>query len=93
MAGLEACGRWPRLAPLEGLGEISYSLYLVHWPVTWMLGRHWSGVHDLGYGAAVIALAIPIAWLFWRLVERPSLKALRRRFELEPAGSRPIVGS
>jgi peptidoglycan/LPS O-acetylase OafA/YrhL len=92
-AGIEASRRWPRLAPLEGLGEISYSLYLVHWPVTWLLGRHWPGVHDLGYGATVMAISIPTAWLFWRLVEQPSLKALRRRFELEPAGSVPIVGS
>jgi len=93
VAGIEASKRWPRLALLEGLGEISYSLYLVHWPVTWMLGRHWPTDHGLGYGAAVIAIAIPTAWLFWRLVEQPSLKALRRRFELEPAGSGPIVGS
>ncbi len=93
VAGLESSGRWPRLALLEGLGEISYSLYLVHWPVTWLLGRHWPTDHGLGYGAAVIAIAIPIAWLFWRLVEQPSLKALRRRFELEPSGSKPIVGS
>jgi peptidoglycan/LPS O-acetylase OafA/YrhL len=92
-AGIEASGRWPRLALLEGLGEISYGLYLVHWPVTWLLGRHWPGVHDLGYGATVMAISIPTAWLFWRLVEQPSLKALRRRFELEPAGSVPIVGS
>jgi len=91
--GIEALGHWPRLALLEGLGEISYSLYLVHWPVTWLLGRHWPADHGLGYGAAVIAMAIPIAWLFWHLVEQPSLKALRRRFELEPTGSGPIVGS
>jgi len=93
VTGLEGSGRWPRLAPLEGLGEISYSLYLVHWPVTWLLGRHWPTDHGLGYGAAVIAISIPTAWLFWSLVEQPSLKALRRRFELEPASSRPIVGS
>ncbi len=93
VAGLEASGRWPRLTLLEGLGEISYSLYLVHWPVTWLLGRHWPADHGLGYGAAVISIAIPTAWLFWRLVEQPSLKALRRRFELEPSGSAPIVDS
>jgi len=91
VVGLERSGRWPRLAPLESLGEMSYSLYLVHWPVTWLLGRHWTGDHGLGYGAAVIALALPVAWLFWCLVEQTSLKALRRRFELEPARSVPIV--
>ena len=89
--GLERSGRWPKLAPLEGLGEMSYSLYLVHWPVTWLLGRYWAGNHGLGYGAAVIALTLLTAWLFWRLVEQTSLKALRRRFELEPARSVPIV--
>jgi exopolysaccharide production protein ExoZ len=91
IVGLEWSGRWLRLAPLESLGEMSYSLYLVHWPVTWLLGRHWTGDHGLGYGAAVIALALPVAWLFWCLVEQTSLKALRRRFELEPARSVPIV--
>jgi peptidoglycan/LPS O-acetylase OafA/YrhL len=63
--------RWPQRmpAPLLWLGRISYSLYLSHAVVLsaamLLLGRS---------GIAPGALAmLPVAWLLWRFVERPSI--------------------
>lgn len=58
-------------APLRGLGIISYSLYLVHWPVITLL----SGQRlDVGGGQRVIisiSVAVAVAWVLHLAVERP----------------------
>ncbi|GAB6903354.1 acyltransferase family protein [Kineosporia succinea] len=51
-------------SPLRWVGSISYSLYLWHWPVIVLLGRHPSG-----FGVCVVSLAL--ACLSKYLVEDP----------------------
>ena len=62
------------LGPLTFLGEISYSLYLVHWPIL-MIPNELAAVHLISYPRwerfALIALCVPVAWLCWRFVETP----------------------
>lgn len=61
-------------APLVWIGGISYSLYLVHWPI--------AAFHKyLALGDArpidiiwMMGLSIALAWLSWRFVERPFRK-------------------
>lgn len=78
IAGVD--GRWRALA---WLGEISYSLYLVHSPVGMPFLRY-AIVHDLGPAGrmAMLALAagatLGAAWLMWRFVERPAQRWARR---------------
>jgi peptidoglycan/LPS O-acetylase OafA/YrhL len=63
--------------PLLFLGDISYSLYLVHVPIA---GRVINGGHRLGLGPAgwvlltlgAFAIAVLAAYVFHRLVERPA---------------------
>lgn len=58
-------------APLRFLGRISFSLYLVHWPV-YVLAQYIS-IEPLTLPNR-IALLLPtfaIAWTFWRVVEVP----------------------
>lgn len=73
-------------APLQFFGRISYSLYLWHAVVMYelfpffqtILGAEritrqylWFG---LAYGAVVLAVAVPLAWLTERSVERPFIE-------------------
>lgn len=67
--------RAPRaLAPVVGLGDISYSLYLVHWPLIAFVNNAWvGGDHAPGLAwarAATGVMSLPLAWLLWRGVEQ-----------------------
>lgn len=57
--------------PLVWIGQISYSLYLVHWPIL-VFYRMARGV-PLGFAEAwgLVAASIAAAYLSWRFVERP----------------------
>lgn len=60
--------------PLMFLGTISYSLYLIHNPVTgasfFLMGK--LGMPEGASLAMTLTLCIASAYLFWRLVEQPS---------------------
>jgi peptidoglycan/LPS O-acetylase OafA/YrhL len=71
------------VAPLVGLGRISYSLYLWHMPILVWLGAD-NGRFEL-LDAAAIALSVGAAIASYRLVERPFL---RRRHRPAAAGRR-----
>ena len=61
--------------PLVGIGLISYSLYLWHWPI-WLYVNYWFP-HPIPPIPARIALIVPsflIAWLSWKYVETPFRK-------------------
>ncbi|MFL5826598.1 MAG: acyltransferase family protein [Thermoleophilaceae bacterium] len=81
--------------PLEGLGRISYGLYLWHLPViVWMRG-HGLFPNDLVLAlAAVLPPALVVAAASWSLVERPALERARgqngqrRRLEAAPHAAR-----
>lgn len=55
--------------PSVGLGNISYSLYLWHWPLIVFAIVGWSD--SLVYMSAAVALSIFLAWLSYRFVEQP----------------------
>ncbi|WIB78032.1 acyltransferase [Curtobacterium sp. MCPF17_002] len=65
------------LAPLRWLGTVSYGLYLWHFALLQLRpgGESITGPARL----AVIALALVAATLSWYLVERPVIRAVRRR--------------
>lgn len=78
------CMRWAPgrvIRPLSFLGDISYSLYLLHIPVgiTVLNLLALVGVPESFASLAAIAASILAAWVGYRLVERPS-QALARRF-------------
>jgi len=78
---------------LQGLGAISYSLYLIHNPVTAAFGRVLKLV-DPNPGAlvstafliAIVAVAVITAAMFWWVFERPSHR-LSRRVSLPRGGA------
>jgi peptidoglycan/LPS O-acetylase OafA/YrhL len=69
------------LSRLAMLGTLSYSIYLVHFPVlslfNWLHGPAYSYVKTL---AALMIVTLVAAWFAWRLVERPAYRFLTSRF-------------
>ncbi len=77
--GLEAAGRWRDLAKISVLGDASFSLYLWHWPIVWLVGRWLAPHHGWLFAGLATSLALIAALLSRQYLEKPSLKALRRR--------------
>jgi peptidoglycan/LPS O-acetylase OafA/YrhL len=80
--------------PLVWLGEISYSVYMVHFPVLLVLRRFWERAGFAEWPAsgkaaafaATIVLVIGLAAMLFYLVERPARTRLRDRMgKLAPA--------
>ncbi len=72
------------IRPLVFIGLISYSLYLLHWPLL-VFGKYYliRGM-TLGVSAGLLLASFALATLSWRFVERP-LRSLRMR-------RRPLFG-
>lgn len=76
-----------RIAQLLGkVGDCSYSLYLVHWPVLAFLNNAYVGEAPAGAHAIGLALSAVLGWLLYRHVEVPM-----RHASLRP--SRQLVGA
>jgi peptidoglycan/LPS O-acetylase OafA/YrhL len=56
--------------PFRWVGELSYSLYLWHWPLVVLAAIHWNGLSPTRGLIVVVASVVP-AWITYRLVESP----------------------
>jgi peptidoglycan/LPS O-acetylase OafA/YrhL len=61
------------------LGSISYTLYLVHQEIGYILIAHFEqiGLHPMPSILLVTVMMVVLAWLVSRLVERPAMLAIR----------------
>ena len=85
---LEPLGKVFSKKPVLFLGEISYSIYLVHIPViyslsAWLLVKFMSKTRNYNLSAGLsFAISLPVmillAWLFYRFVERNCTKLINR---------------
>jgi peptidoglycan/LPS O-acetylase OafA/YrhL len=77
-------GDWFRAGPLQYLGKISYSLFLIHYPVSWAvttLGHRLTGDHPVaavGWLLLAFLASVGAAHLLYRFVEAPSLRLVQR---------------
>ncbi|MFM9429177.1 peptidoglycan/LPS O-acetylase OafA/YrhL [Arthrobacter sp. MP_2.3] len=64
--------RFLSTGPLVRLGDMSYALYLWHWPVL-VISLAWTGRDSAGplTGAVVIAVSLALAYLTTRFIEKP----------------------
>ena len=78
---LEGCGRSPVVAPLKGLGDASYSLYLTHGLAVSLAFRLFAGrgLSTALQIAMAIALALLCGLICHHLVERPLLTVFHGR--------------
>ncbi|MBD1586082.1 acyltransferase family protein [Pseudomonas typographi] len=58
-------------APCAGLGKLSYSWYLWHWPLLVLARYTWPGSFTPGALALVAAASLVAAYASWRWVEQP----------------------
>lgn len=60
------------LAPLERIGDASYSLYLVHWPLFAFAQTIWlNAAPPAGVRAGLVAATFALGLLSWRFIEQP----------------------
>lgn len=78
---------WLGASWLQYLGRISYSLYLIHYPVSWLIGRLGyrltgdSPMAAAGWLLLAVLTSIAAAHILCALVETPSIR-FARRFKL-----------
>lgn len=65
------CSRALTTPPFVFVGRVSYSLYLVHWPIVVFLGILYPGFGGLPLLLSGSAASIALAWLLYRTVEQP----------------------
>jgi peptidoglycan/LPS O-acetylase OafA/YrhL len=68
-------GKLP-VAALARVGDMSYSLYLVHWPVFAFAANAWVSDPPAPVRAALLAASGLMAWLLHRYVEQPARQAV-----------------
>ncbi len=79
------------------LGRISYSLYLIHWPILVFAGAYWIEGIDLAGRVGLMLVSVILAYLSWRFVENPvrrfsSSAHQWRRWVSVAVGSVGVVG-
>jgi peptidoglycan/LPS O-acetylase OafA/YrhL len=84
-------GRVLSLAPLRGLGLISYGVYLWHWPVYLILTPDRTGWDGYGLFAARVLVTLAIAVTSYYAIEMPvrrgAFRQWRMSWTLAPAGA------
>lgn len=78
--------------PLVWIGKLSYGIYLIHYPLLWILRDHgMPDEHAVPVFALVMAISTAVAAASFYLVEQPVLR-LKKRYEpvSEPAVGQPI---
>jgi peptidoglycan/LPS O-acetylase OafA/YrhL len=56
--------------PFRWIGDLSYSLYLWHWPMIALATAHWDDL-SFALGTVVVVASVIPAWITFRLVENP----------------------
>ena len=80
-------------SPAQHLGDISYSVYLWHWPLIVFAGTLLSEPHlSLGSGAAVLAATLLLSWASYRFIEQPFRRPGHRPLPALLSGAASIAG-
>jgi peptidoglycan/LPS O-acetylase OafA/YrhL len=78
-ARMPLVSKWLSARPLVGIGKISYSLYLVHWPVIVFGLRIFPNASPIAFALCAVAVSFGLALLNYRFVEQPFRQSQRLR--------------
>jgi peptidoglycan/LPS O-acetylase OafA/YrhL len=67
----DSFGRFVRFAPVQWLGNISYSLYLVHWPVIAIATQYAISPLPLHSELELVALSVALSAVLYYAIENP----------------------
>lgn len=90
----QGVGRLLSLRPLTWVGDISYSLYLWHWPLL-VFAHHLAGELPPAIGLAVVIAALLPAYASYRWIERPIITwplVKPREMALHVGGVAMVIG-
>ncbi len=92
-----ACGRLLDWRPLPAIGRVSYSLYLVHWPLIVFAVRLFPAMRPDARAACLLPLSLLAGWASYVMFEQPFRRRLiaPRRWQLFSVslGSLAVLGT
>jgi len=71
LRGTDSFGRFAKFAPVQWLGNLSYSLYLVHWPVITIATQYAIAPLPLRSEIELVVLSVALAALLYYAIENP----------------------
>lgn len=71
--------------------DYSYGIYIYHWPIMQMIRSTFSPLTPLELFILTATIALPMAAISWRFIERPSMKWVRRFLRRSKDASGPNV--
>jgi peptidoglycan/LPS O-acetylase OafA/YrhL len=77
LCGPGGFGGFVKFAPIQRLGDTSYSLYLVHWPVITIATQYSIGPLPLGSRLELLALSVVLAAVMYYSIENPIRRSKR----------------
>ena len=82
--------RFLTLQPLVWVGKLSYSLYLIHWPVVVFFSYRFPGTETLTFFVVCVAITVILSIICHYLIERPFRYGFPR-LSLAPVGGSALV--
>lgn len=71
LRGTDSFGRFAKFAPIQWLGNLSYSLYLVHWPVITIATQYAIAPLPLRSEIELVVLSVALAAVLYYAIENP----------------------
>jgi peptidoglycan/LPS O-acetylase OafA/YrhL len=75
LRGPDSFGRFIRFGPIQWMGNISYSLYLVHWPIIAIATQYALSPLSLHSEIELVALSISLSAVLYYAIENPIRKS------------------
>ena len=94
LRGTEKAGRLLKFAPVQWLGDVSYSLYLVHWPIIAIATQYASRALPLSSRLELVLVSVALAAALYYAIENPIRRSqlLARRHLMTFALGGTLIG-